>query len=123
MENGNGIPTTNGNGHANGHIESRKPIYYRALGGGARVRYSPATRYPRCSCRVTFAYSNHLVFALDDERHQLMNTNIDLQTEMDELRQMVSAQGERIAELEEVLEGEVQLLRLFVRSSGGLGLD
>ena len=36
-----------------------------------------------------------------------MDLNRDLQAEVDELRQTVSAQGERIVELEEVLEGEV----------------
>ncbi|XP_071916426.1 uncharacterized protein [Coffea arabica] len=44
---------------------------------------------------------------MDDERRQLVDTNRALQAEVDELRQMVGAQGERIAELEEVLEGEV----------------
>ena len=73
------------------------------------MRYSISNRYPRCSCRLTFAYPNHLVLALDDERRQLVNANLDLQAEVDELRQMVSAQGERIAELEEVLEGEVAI--------------
>ena len=107
MKNGNGNPAANGNGHANSHVEPPKPIYYRVLGGTARVRYSSYDRYPRCLCRVTFAYPNYLVLALDDERRQLVNANLDLQAEVDELRQMVSAQGERIAELEEVIEGEV----------------
>nr|XP_027101014.1 uncharacterized protein LOC113720306 [Coffea arabica] len=56
---------------------------------------------------LTFAYPNHVVLALDDEHRQLVNVNLDLQAEVDELRQMVSAQGERIVELEKVLEGEV----------------
>ena len=71
------------------------------------MRYSPYDRYPQCSCRVTFAYPNYLVLALDNERRQLVNANLDLQAEVDELRQMVGTQGERIAELEEVIEGEV----------------
>ena len=100
-------PAANGNGHANGYVEPPRPIYYQALGEGARVRYSPSTRYPRCSCRLTFAYPNHLVLALDDERRQLVDLNRDLQVEVDEFRQMVGAQGERIAEHEKVLEGEV----------------
>ena len=91
MKNGNGAPTANGNGHANGHVESLRPIYYRSLGGGARVRYSPFSSYRRCSCRLTFAYPNHVVLALDDECRQLVNANLDLQAEVDELRQMVSA--------------------------------
>ena len=107
MENGNGAPTTIGNGYANGHVELSRPIYYRAIRGGARVRYAPYDRYPRCPCRVTFAYPNHIVLALDDERRQLVTANLDLQAEVDEFRQMVSAQGERIAELEEVVQGEV----------------
>ena len=107
MENGNGNPAANETGHANDHVEPPKPIYYRTLGGGAHVHYSPYDRYPRCSCRVTFTYPNYLVLTLDDERHQLVNTNLDLQAEVDELRQMVSAQGERVTELEEVLAGEV----------------
>ena len=48
MENGNGTPAANGNGHANGHVEPPRPIYYRTLGGGAHVRYLPTNRYPRC---------------------------------------------------------------------------
>ena len=105
MENRNENPAANGNGHANGHVESLRPIYYRALGGGARVRYSPATRYPRCPCRLTYAYLNHLVLALDNEYRQLLNTNRHLLQEVEELSQMVSAQGERITEFEEVLAG------------------
>ena len=107
MKNENGTPAANGNDHANGHVEPPRPIYYQALDRGARVRYSPANRYLRCSCRLTFAYPNHLVLALDDERRQLVDLNRDLQAEVDEFRQMVSAQGKRIMELEEVLEGEV----------------
>ena len=107
MENGNGTLAANENGHANGHVESFRPIYYRTLSGGARVRYSPYDRYSRCSCRATFAYPNYLVLALDDERRQLVNANLDLQAEVDEFRQMVGTQGERVAELEEVIEGEV----------------
>ena len=72
---------------------------------------------------MTFAYPNHLVLALDDERRQLVNTNRDLLEEVDELRQMVSAQGERIAELEEVLAGEVATAEVTRESSRGLGLD
>ena len=93
MDDGNGAPAANGNGHANGHYEPLRTIFYRALAGGARVRYSPYDRYPRCSCRLTFAYPNHIVLALDDERRQLVDANRDLQAEVDELRQMVSAQG------------------------------
>ena len=85
------MPAANGNGHANGHVVPPRPIYYQALGGGARVRYSPTDRRPQCACRVTFAYPNHLVLALDDERRQLVDLNRDLQSEVDELRQMVSA--------------------------------
>ncbi|XP_071921242.1 uncharacterized protein [Coffea arabica] len=107
MDNGNGVPAANGNGHANGHIAPPRPIFYRALVGEARVRYSPSDRYPRCACRVTFAYPNHVVLALDDERRQLVTGNLDLQAEVDELRQMVSVQGKRVAELEEVIEDEV----------------
>ena len=107
MENENGTPAANGNGHANGHVEPLKLIYYQTLGGGVRVRYSPSDRYPRYSCRLTFAYPNHLVLDLDDEGRQLVITNLDLQAEVDEMRQMVSAQGEWIAELEEGVEGEV----------------
>nr|XP_027101081.1 uncharacterized protein LOC113720405 [Coffea arabica]XP_027117500.1 uncharacterized protein LOC113734925 [Coffea arabica] len=107
MDNGNETPAANRNGHANGHVESPRPIYYRALGRGVRVRYSPSDRYPCCSCRLIFVYPNHLVLVLDDERRQLVNTNLDLQAKVDELRQIVSAQGERITELEEVLESEV----------------
>ena len=84
MENEDGTPAANGNGHANGHVEPPRLIYYRALGGGTRVRYSPSHRYPRCSCRLTFAYPNHLVLALDDERRQLVNTNRDLLEEVEE---------------------------------------
>ena len=107
MENEDGTPAANGNSHANGHVEPPWPIYYRALGGGMRVRYSRSHWYPRCSCRLTFAYLNHLVLALDDERRQLVNLKRDLKEEMDKLRQMVSAQGERITEFEDVLASEV----------------
>ncbi|XP_071933747.1 uncharacterized protein [Coffea arabica] len=75
MENGNGGHAVNGNGHANGHVEPLRPIYYRVLGGGAHVRYSPSTRFPRCPCRMTYAYPNDLVLSLDDDRRQLVNTN------------------------------------------------
>ena len=68
MDNGNGH-AANGNGHANGHVEPLRPIYYRTLGEGTRVRYSPSTRLPRCPCRVTYAYPNELILSLDDERH------------------------------------------------------
>ncbi|XP_027171567.1 uncharacterized protein LOC113771150 [Coffea eugenioides] len=88
MKNGNGAPAANGNGHE----EPLRPIYYRALGG---------------ELMLTFAYPNHLVLALDDERRQLVDLNRELQVEVDELRQMVGAQGERIAELGEMIKGEV----------------
>ena len=74
MDNGHGN-AANGNGHANGHVEPSMPIYYRAHSGGARVHYSPTTRFLRCTCRMTYAYSNDLVLALDDERRQLVDTN------------------------------------------------
>ena len=86
MENGNGTPAVNGNGHANGLVEPPRHIYYRSLSGRARVRYTPHDRYFRCPCRLTFAYPNHVVLTLDDERRQLVNTNLDLQAEVDEFR-------------------------------------
>ena len=52
------------------------------------------------------AFTKALLFTrsvIFHECRQLVNTNLDLQAEVDELRQMVSAQGERIAELEEVV--------------------
>ena len=45
MKNENGTPAANGIGHDSGHVEPPRPIYYRALGGGAQVRYSPSSRY------------------------------------------------------------------------------
>ena len=75
MENGNGDDATNGNGHANGHVESLRPIYYRALGGGAHVRFSPSSRFPHCPCRETHAYFNDLILSVDNERRQLVATN------------------------------------------------
>nr|XP_027122247.1 uncharacterized protein LOC113739210 [Coffea arabica] len=101
MENGNEGPA------ANGHVEPLRSIYYSARDGGARVRYSPCTGFPRCVCRKTYAYPNHLVFALDDERRQLVDTNRDLLQEVEELSIMVNAQSVRIAKLKETLAGEV----------------
>ena len=103
MENGNGGPAANGNGH----VEPLRSIYYSAQGGGARVRYSPSTRYPRCICRATYAYPNNLVFSLDDERRQLVDANRDSLQEVEELSIMVNAQRSRIAELEGTLVDEV----------------
>ena len=100
MENGNGGHAANGNGNANGHMEPLRPIYYRALGGGARIRRSPSTRFPRCPYMATYTYPNDLVLSLDDERRQLVNTKRALLQEVEELNIMVNAQGDRIAELE-----------------------
>ena len=99
MENGNGGHAANGNGHANGHVESLRPIYNRALGGGTRVHYSFSSRFSRCLCRTTHAYPNDLVLSLDDERWQLVNTNKDFLQKVEELSLIVNAQGDRIAEL------------------------
>ena len=107
MENGNGGPAANGNGHANGHVESLRSIYYSSRDGGARVRYLPFTRFPKCVCRMTYAYPNHLVFALDDERRQFVDANQDLLQEVEELSIMVNAQSTKIAELEETLAGKM----------------
>ena len=106
MDNGNGH-AANDHGHVNGHVEPPRPIYYRTRGGGARVRYSPAARYPRCPCRVTYAYPNDLVLSLDDERRQLVNTNRALLQEVEELSVTVDAQGARIVELEETVVNEI----------------
>ena len=80
----------NGNGHANGHAPPLRPIFYQVQGGGARVQYSPATRVPRCDCRLTFSYPNRLVLAIDDERRQLVNSNLALIQDVDELGAMVT---------------------------------
>mgnify|MGYP004710179227 CR=1 FL=1 len=106
MDNGNGH-AANDHGHVNGHVEPPRPIYYRALGGGARVRYSPSSRVPRRHYRVTYAYPNDLVLSLDDERRQLVNTNRALLQEIEELSLMVNAQGDRIAELEGTMVDEM----------------
>ena len=99
METGNGSHAVNGNGHANGHVEPLRPIYYRALGGGTHVRFSPSFRFSCCPCRATYAYSNEPVLSIDDERRQLVITNRALLQEIEELSAMVEAQGARIAEL------------------------
>ena len=71
------------------------------------MRYSTSTRYPRCVCRTTYAYPNNLVFALDNERSQLVGANRDLFQEVEELSIIVNAQRSRIAELKGTLAGEV----------------
>ena len=71
------------------------------------MRYSPATRYPRCLCRVTYSYPNDLVFAIDDKHRQLVNTNRSLLQEVEELSIMVNAQGDRIVELEGTVVDEI----------------
>ena len=107
MENGNGSHASNGNGHANGHVEPLRPVYYRTLGRGARVRFSPAARVSRCPCRATYTYSNDLVLSIDDGRRQLMNTNRALLQGIEELSAMVDAQGARIEELEGTVVDEM----------------
>ena len=104
MENGNGH--ANGNGVANGHVEPLRSISYRPRGGGSRIRYTPADRYPRCQCRVTYAYPNELVLSLDDERRQLRDANHTLTQDVEELSIMVDTQLDRIAELEQRLAAE-----------------
>ena len=99
MENGNGGHAANGNGHVNGHVEPLRAIRYRVHGGGPRIRYSPSSRIPRCSCRTTYTYPNELVLSLANERQQLMNTNRALLQEVEKLSAMVDAQGARIMEL------------------------
>ncbi|XP_071902449.1 uncharacterized protein [Coffea arabica] len=104
MENGNGH--ANGNGVANGHVESLSSISYRPRGGGPRIRYTPTDRYPRCQCRVTYAYPNELVLSLDDERRQLGDANHILTQDVEELSIMIDTQLDRIAELEQRLTAE-----------------
>ena len=91
MKNGNGGHAANGNGEANGHVKSLRPIRYRVLGGGPRVRYSPSNRFPRCPCRKTYTYHNDLVLSIDNERRQLVATNRALLQEIEELNAMVDA--------------------------------
>nr|XP_027120273.1 uncharacterized protein LOC113737210 [Coffea arabica] len=100
MKNGNGGHAANGNGDANGHVESLRPIRYQVLGGGPCVRYSPFSRFPLCPCRETHSYPNDLVLSINDERRQLVITNRTLLEEIEELRAMVEDQGARILELE-----------------------
>ena len=69
--------------------------------------YLPAVRFPRCPCRMTYAYPNDLVLSLDDERRQLVNTNRYLLQEVEELSIMVNAQSARIAELEGTVVDEM----------------
>ncbi|XP_071916280.1 uncharacterized protein [Coffea arabica] len=104
MENGNGH--ANGNGLTNGHVEPLRSISYRPRNGGPRIRYTPADRYPRCQCRLTYAYPNELVLSLDDERRQLRDANHTLTQDVEELSIMVDTQLDRIAELEQRLAVE-----------------
>ena len=71
------------------------------------MRYSPSSRFPRCPCRATHAYPNDLVLSIDDERRQLVNTNITLLQEVKELSAMIDAQGARIVELEGTVVDEL----------------
>ena len=71
------------------------------------MRYSPFTRFPRYHYRVTYAYPNDLVLSLDNERHQLVNTNRTLLQEIEELSIMVNAQSARIVELEGTVVDEM----------------
>ncbi|XP_071912309.1 uncharacterized protein [Coffea arabica] len=104
MENENGH--ANGNGVANGHVEPLRSISYRPRDGGPRIRYTPADRFPRCQCRVTYAYPNELVQSLDDDRRQLRDANHILTQDVEELSIMVDTQMDRIAELEQRLAAE-----------------
>ncbi|XP_071901271.1 uncharacterized protein [Coffea arabica] len=108
MENGNGH--ANGGSAANGHVEPLRSISYRARGGGAHIRYSPADRHPRCQCRAMYAYSNELVLSLDNERRQLRDANFTLTQDVEELGIMVDTQFDRIADLEVRLTAEHHLL-------------
>ncbi|XP_027158367.1 uncharacterized protein LOC113759986 [Coffea eugenioides] len=82
----------NGNGGANGHAESLRPIRYRVLGGGSSVRYSPSSRFSCCPCRETHVYPNDLVLSIDDERRQLLISNKAVFEQVEELRAIVEAQ-------------------------------
>ena len=106
MENGNGGQAANGNRDANGHVEPHRPIRYRVIGGGPRVRYSPSSRFPRCPCKGTHAYPNDLVLSIDDVRRQLSISNKVLHEQVEELRDIVEAQGTRILELERIVIDE-----------------
>nr|XP_027077046.1 uncharacterized protein LOC113700806 [Coffea arabica] len=115
MENGNGDHATNGNGAANGHVESLISIRYRVMGGGPRVRYSPSTRFLCCPYKETRAYPNDLVLSINDERRQLVVTNRALFQEIKELNAMVDAQGVRILELVETEREKDRALKRFLK--------
>ena len=80
---------------------------YQIRPGGARVYWSPSNRYRHCECRHTYTYPNEVVLVIVKERKVLAMDNSRLEVEVNQLKETVKTQADRIKELEyDVVEGQ-----------------
>ena len=75
-------------------------IKYQIRPGGATIHWSPANHFRRCECRHTYAYPNTVVLAMVEEREALAKDNARFEAEVNQLKETIKMQVERIKELE-----------------------
>ena len=71
------------------------------------MHWSPANRHRQCQCRHTYAYPNTVVLAVMEERKALAKDNARLEVEVNQLKETIKMQADRIKEFEyDVVEGQ-----------------
>ena len=71
------------------------------------MHWSPAKRHRHCECHHTYAYPNTVVRTMVEERKALSKNNARLEIEVNQLKETIKMQADRIKELEyEVVEGQ-----------------
>ena len=81
-------------------------IRYQTWLGAARAYWSPSDCYRRSECRHIYTYPNKAVLAIVKEWKVLARNKARLETEMNQLKETIKMQTDRIKELEyDVVEG------------------
>ena len=100
------------NGHSGSQVggQPHDPVpmnRYQIRPGGVAVHCNPANCHRCCECRHTYAYPNPIVLAVVEERKALAKDNARLKPELNQLRETIKMQADRIKELEDdVIEGQ-----------------
>ena len=80
------------------------------------MHWSPANRHQCYGFRHTYAYPNIVVLAVVEERTALAKDNVRLETEVNQLKETIRMQADRIKELEyDMVKGQERVDDLCVQ--------